>query len=78
MKECFDTILKEPDFLAWLARKVDVKLNRLKKLLATNQYNKRNSHVTMESYQKIYNFWLSKSVTSNDSANSTKNISTLS
>ena len=50
MKECFDTILDEPDFLAWLARKVDVKLNRLKNVLATNQYNKRNSHKAKESY----------------------------
>ena len=50
MKECFDTLLDEPDFLAWLARKVDVKLNRLKNVLATNQYNKRNSHKAKESY----------------------------
>ena len=59
MKECFDIHLEEePDLLAWLARRVDVKLNRLKNLLATNQCNKRNSHITTESYQKNYDFWL--------------------
>ena len=30
MRECFDILIEEPDFLAWLARKVDVKLNHLK------------------------------------------------
>ena len=61
MKECFDTLLEEPDFLAWLARKVDVKLNRLNNLIATNKYNRRSSHITTESYQEIYGFWISKS-----------------
>ena len=46
MKECFDTLLEGPDFLAWLARKVDAKFNRFKNLLATNQHNKRNSHIS--------------------------------
>ena len=45
--------------MAWLARKLDVKLKRFKNLLATN---KRNSHITTESYQNIYDFWLSKSL----------------
>ena len=78
MKDCFITLLEEPDFLAWLPKKVDLKLIRLNNLLATNQYNKRDSHITPESYRKIYDFWLSKSITSNNSANDTENISELS
>ena len=39
-RKCLDTLLEEPDFLAWLARKANVKLNRLKNrlknLLVTN------------------------------------------
>ena len=64
MKESFDTLLEESGFLAWLAKTVDVKLCRLKDLLETNKYNKRNSHVTTDnSCQEIYDFWLSKSIT---------------
>ena len=78
MKESFDTLLEESGFLAWLVKTVDVKLCHLKDLLETNKYNKRNSHVTTDnSCQEIYDFWLSKSITSNDSANITKKISKL-
>ena len=75
MKESFDTLLEESGFLAWFAKTVDVKLCRLNDLLETNKYNKRNSHVARDnSCQEIYDFWLSKSITSNDSANNTKKI----
>ena len=72
MKECFDELLDNKEFLKWLSKKLDYQLCRLEKLLDSNQPERKSYHRVP--HQRIYDFWLKNSTTSNDSANSSKSM----
>ena len=74
MRECFDSMLDDDDFLKWLGTAVGFKPYRLKRILSDKKFNRRNSQLPQSIYQDIYDFWLSKSITSNDSTNNIKRI----
>ena len=77
MKECFDT-LRRARFSSLTCKKIWCKTQPFEKLICNKPIQQeKHSYITTQSYQKIYDFSLSKSITSNDSANSTKNISKL-
>lgn len=72
MKECFGLMLDDENFLNWLAKSVGYKPYSLKHLLNAKTQKNRRSNVI--NHQEIYEFWIQNSITSNDSANSTKRI----
>ena len=74
MRECFDSILDDDDFLKWLGTAVGFKPYRLKRILSDKKFNRRNSQLPQSIYQDIYDFWLSKSITLNYSTNNIKRI----
>ena len=74
MRECFGTLLDDDFFLNWLANSVGYKLCSLKNLITVKTpISRKNYHVK----QEVYDFWLQNSITSNDSANSTKRVSNI-
>ena len=74
MRSCFDTMLQDDDFLNWLSVAVGLKPRHLRVLLSESRPNKRNSKLPQSCHQDICNFWLQKSITSNDSTNNLKRL----
>ena len=67
IKDCFESLLSDEDFLKWLAKGLKYKPCRLKQLLTENKCNRRNSHIISIEYQNIYDFWLCSGINSNES-----------
>ena len=73
MRECFGTLLDDDFFLNWFANSVDYKPYSLKNLITVKTpISRKNYHVK---HQEVYDFWFQNSITSNDSANTTKRVS---
>ena len=54
--DCFDDMLDDDGFIAWLAKGVGYKPCRLKHILKDKKPNKRNSKFTSTDFQEIYDF----------------------
>ena len=67
IKDCFESLLIDDDFLKWLVKGLKYKPLRLKQLLAENKCNRRNFQIVSTEYQNIHNFWLRNSINSNES-----------
>ena len=72
--DCFDNMLDDDGFIAWLVSGAGYKARRLKQILKDKKPNKRNSKFTSTDFQEIYNFWLDNSINSNESAYNMKHI----
>ena len=51
--DCFDNMLDDDGFIAWLVSGVGYKLRRLKQILKHKKPNKRNSKFTSTDFQEI-------------------------
>ena len=76
IRECFGTLLDDQHFLKWLSKAVDYKLYQLKILVSSKPRSNRKSYHVPQ--QKVFDFWVQNSITSNDSTNSSKRVSKMS
>ena len=56
--DCFDDMLDDDSFIAWLAKGVGYKPCQLKQILIEKKPNKNNSKLTSTDFQEIYDSWL--------------------
>ena len=72
--DCFDEMVNDDGFIAWLAKSINYKPCRFKQILNENKPNNRNSKFTSANFQEIFEFWLDKCINSNESAYNVKRI----
>ena len=72
--DCFDEMLNDDGFIAWLAKSINYKPCRLKQILNENKPNNRNSKFTSANFQEMHDFWLDNCINSNESAYNIKRI----
>ena len=76
MREFFGTLLDGQHFLKWLSKAVDYKLYQLENLVSLKTRSNRMGYSIPQ--QKVYDFWVQKSITSNNSTNNSKRVSKMS